>query len=198
METRVLTKAAAFRLNEPSPVEVVIFNERRSKKEQPSKPILDSISLKPVDQHSEPQKPFSMKKARFEVTKLAMTSLKAASKVEAKEALALSLGARPKKRSAVNYKELKAQKAAEKEIEEQEEKLRSLGKILKRTGRKTSSGRTMGSGTAPSKKTKGTPKAVNKLKTGILGKYGKVDKAKIKAIKSSKMMGSGSKGKGKR
>ncbi|XP_065342576.1 uncharacterized protein C1orf131 [Cloeon dipterum] len=177
MTSRVVTKAAALRLNEVPPVEVVVFNDRRPKGTKETED--GALTEESLNSLKGASSDFNLKKARFEVTKLAMSSLKSTSKMKAKEALAISLGARPGKRRGVNYRDLKTQREAEKEAEEHDEKMRSLGKILKKTGRKTATGRTMGSAATPNKSQKGTPKAPTKLKSGILGKYGKVDKAKL-------------------
>ncbi|XP_074595707.1 uncharacterized protein LOC141850865 [Brevipalpus obovatus] len=57
-----------------------------------------------------------MKRLRHEIYKFAMNGLEANKKTKAKESLAISLGAKPRKSSAINYKELMKQRAAEKRV----------------------------------------------------------------------------------
>jgi hypothetical protein len=59
--------------------------------------------------------------------------------------------------------------------------LQSLGKVLKKTGRRTASGQAIGRPQGSKFKPKSTPtanKAPKKLQKGILGQYGKVKKVK--------------------
>ena len=57
--------------------------------------------------------------------------------------------------------------------------MQSLGKVLKKTGRRTASGQALGRPQGSKFKPKSTPsanKAPKKLQKGILGQYGKVNK----------------------
>ena len=65
--------------------------------------------------HEEDAPEFNIIKAKHEVKRLTIQSLKKTSKAEAQVALAVSLGALPPKAKPVNYKELKASRKAEQE-----------------------------------------------------------------------------------
>jgi Domain of unknown function (DUF4602) len=101
---RVLTKAAARR-QQQLPVEVVSYFGRRPAKKisvdqsNGENPEASMRHVEPVE-----RKQFNLKRARFEVSQLCMKSLKDTSKVEAKEALAIALGAKPNKNKGINYK----------------------------------------------------------------------------------------------
>lgn len=62
-----------------------------------------------------------MKKARHEIMKFGMSSLKSKDLEDAEQSLAISLGARPSKRPAVNYKDLQLQRKQEKEVQKERE-----------------------------------------------------------------------------
>jgi hypothetical protein len=100
---RVLTKAAARRKQQP-PVEVVSFCGRRSVKKVTATTDQSNEELLQAAMPEVERKQFNLKRARFEVSQLCMKSLKDTSKVEAKEALAISLGAKPNKNKGINYK----------------------------------------------------------------------------------------------
>jgi len=57
-----------------------------------------------------------MKKTRYEIMKFGMKSLSSQELVDAETSLAISLGAKPGKRPAVNYKELQAQRKKERDM----------------------------------------------------------------------------------
>lgn len=61
-----------------------------------------------------------MRQTRFEIMKFGMNSLKAKDLEDAETTLAVSLGALPNKRSAVNYKNLQAERKKQKELEKEE------------------------------------------------------------------------------
>jgi hypothetical protein len=72
---------------------------------------------------------------------------------------------------------LKTKLEQEKEAILEAEKMQGLGKILKKTGRRTSSGKALGRQQGPKSKPKSSAnKAPRKLQSGILGQYGKVNK----------------------
>jgi len=58
-----------------------------------------------------------MRKTRHEIIKFGMSSLKSKDLEDAEATLAISLGARPSKKTAVNYKDLQAQRKKDKEEE---------------------------------------------------------------------------------
>lgn len=98
---RVITKAAARRRQQP-PLEVVSFCGRRPVNKTP---VDHSIAEQPQTAMQQVErKQFNLKRARFEVSQLCIKSLKDTSKVQAKEALAISLGAKPNKNKGINYK----------------------------------------------------------------------------------------------
>lgn len=78
------------------------------------------------------------------------------------------------------FRELQAQRRHERDTRQEAEKLQGLGKVLKKTGRRTSSGQALGRPQGAKSKPKPTPsganKAPKKLQKGILGQYGKVKK----------------------
>lgn len=74
---------------------------------------------------------------------------------------------------------LQAERQQERDSRQEAEKLQGLGKVLKKTGRRTSSGKALGRPQGSKAKPKSTPnanKAPKKLQKGILGQYGKVKK----------------------
>lgn len=150
---RVVTKAALLRQSR-APLEVVVHAGRKKKvqEDQPSMPSSPAAAL--------PTKGLNLKNTRFEIMKFAMSSYKSQEKEDAKVALAIKLGAIPHKSKYVNYKELKNDKNKERMEAKNSEKMQTLGKILKKSGRKHS--QTMLPGKRGS--------------TGILGQYGKVSK----------------------
>lgn len=99
---RVQTKAAARR-GQQLPVEVVSFFGRRPVRKFTT-PVDQSNEKPQAAMHQVERKQFNLKRARFEVSQLCMKSLKDTSKVQAKEALAISLGAKPNKNKGINYK----------------------------------------------------------------------------------------------
>jgi len=100
MEERVATKAAR-RGQEPPPLQVVQFAGRRRRPEEaPSR-----SPQGPANASAPPPPQFNLKRARFEVSRLCEQKAgSAASRLEAKQQLALALGARPPKNPASNYK----------------------------------------------------------------------------------------------
>lgn len=82
---------------------------KKQQEQQQLKPKSGKKALPPKDEQPE----FNIIKAKHEVKQLTIKSLKKASKQEAQAALAISLGALPPKRKAVNYKELKETKKKE-------------------------------------------------------------------------------------
>lgn len=82
----------------------------------------------------------SLKRAYFDVKKFAIAGMEGAEKEEAKVRLAISLGAKPKKKKPVNYKDLKRERSEAKKAaaEDRSAKLRQGGvkKKTKGSGKK--------------------------------------------------------------
>jgi hypothetical protein len=174
MDDRVLTKAAISRGKPPPPLQVVAFEGRR----RPNKDVTlssETTTELPSSDHSSksPSAP-SLRRLRFEVARLcAKAEVDINSKLEAKQRLAISLGAKPPRAPGLNYLDLKKKRAEEKVAREEAEQLQAKGKVLKRVGRKGGSKRSTKPNMATPKTTSKTPK---KLQSGILGAYGKVAK----------------------
>ncbi|XP_066581948.1 uncharacterized protein C1orf131-like [Prorops nasuta] len=98
-----------------------------------------------------------MKRARYDIIKFGMSGIGKDKAKEAKVALAISLGARPPKKKAINYKELQEMKKREKLREARKQKLASghIQSLKKHKSHK--------------------PKRKEHEKGGILGVYGKVN-----------------------
>ncbi|XP_053203370.1 uncharacterized protein C1orf131-like [Panonychus citri] len=112
------------------PVEVVNFSrykkatsKEKSKNGQPMKTRNHESELK--DQEAQ------MKKFRHDVFKFAISGLDRAKKTEAKEALLIKLGAKPRKPKAINYRDLMSQKKEEKKQKEEERKRNDKSGIKK-------------------------------------------------------------------
>jgi hypothetical protein len=69
-----------------------------------------------------------LKKARFEVMKFGINSMKSSEKYDAETALAISLGAKPGKQEYINYKELLVKRKAELEKERDQEEMQTKSK----------------------------------------------------------------------
>lgn len=107
-----------------------------------------------------------MKRARHEVIKFGMSGFEKSKALEAKIALAVSLGAKPPKKKRKNYSELKQERAEEREASKREAPSSGLSNsLLKR------------------KAAKGQTRRQLKEGDGILGVYGRVNKTVIKKIK---------------
>ncbi|CAL8113608.1 unnamed protein product [Orchesella dallaii] len=97
---------------------------------------------KPAD--SEQGIEIDMKKTRYEIMKFGISSLSSQELVDAETKLAISLGAKPNKRQAVNYKELQAQRKKERDLVKEQEagmikpKLKGVGKKKSQAGKATS------------------------------------------------------------
>ncbi|XP_046607289.1 uncharacterized protein C1orf131 [Neodiprion virginianus] len=74
------------------------------------------------------QQEIQMKRARFDVIKFGMSGFDGAKGEEAKIALAVKLGAKPPKKKAKNYKELKLERQKLKERAQKKEHMSELGK----------------------------------------------------------------------
>lgn len=85
---------------------------KKQQEQQLKKPVKSSAKS---DNQRQEAPEFDLIKAKHEVKRLTIQSLKKASKAEAQAALAVSLGALPPKAKAVNYKELKETRKAEQE-----------------------------------------------------------------------------------
>ena len=128
-ETSIIqTKCSAYHKSAVDSFEVVVHNHKRK---QVDRKIKDDKS-EPVKIPPIQKKEMDMKKARYEVFKLAMAGLKADQKQEAKAALAIQLGAKPPKNKGYNYKEYKELKQKQKMEQLQQQKLLSLGKTKKK------------------------------------------------------------------
>jgi len=79
-----------------------------------------------------------MRKTRHEIIKFGMSSLKSKDLEDAEATLAISLGAKPTKKLAINYKELQAQRKKDKEMEMELEANFSKPTNLSKSARKTS------------------------------------------------------------
>lgn len=101
------------------------------------------------------QQEVEMKRARYDVIKFGMSGFDKPKAEEARVALAVELGAKPRRNKAKNYKVLKAERQKVKEEAKKEEKLSTLNKTL--TKRKVK-------------------RKFNKKQSGILNLYGKVQK----------------------
>ncbi|CAG7835625.1 unnamed protein product, partial [Allacma fusca] len=88
-----------------------------------------------------------LKKARFEVMKFGMNSMKSSEKYDAETALAVSLGAKPGKKEYINYKELLVVRKGELEKQrEQEEMLNKTKPKPKKTKKEKTTRRKEGGG----------------------------------------------------
>ncbi|ODM97888.1 hypothetical protein Ocin01_08793 [Orchesella cincta] len=85
-----------------------------------------------------------MKKTRYEIMKFGISSLKSQELVDAETSLAISLGAKPNKRQAINYKELQTQRKKDKELIKEQEagmvkpKLKGVAKKKSQVGKAVS------------------------------------------------------------
>ena len=115
-------------------VQTIVYNnpDSRSTKESGA----SARNLKEKSEECQPDEgiELDMRKARHEIIKFGMTSLKSKDLEDAEASLAISLGARPKKKAAINYKELQAQRKKEKQLEKETESnlskpdLKTIGK----------------------------------------------------------------------
>lgn len=104
-------------------VETIVYNNPDSRSTKASS---SARNLKEGEEKSEESPPdegieLDMRKARHEIIKFGMSSLKSKDLEDAEASLAISLGARPRKKVAINYKELQAQRRKEKQVEKETE-----------------------------------------------------------------------------
>ncbi|XP_015435941.1 PREDICTED: uncharacterized protein C1orf131 homolog [Dufourea novaeangliae] len=108
---------------------------------------------KDIDQKK--KQDLEMKRVRYEVMKFGMSGFEKAKANNAKVQLAISLGAKPFKNKAINYKTLKHQRSTQKEMQKNEEHVSGLERSMKKHK---------------------TIKTKKKRSSGILDDYGKVNK----------------------
>jgi len=126
-------------------VETVVYNNPDAISNQPS------VLRKPKDsagvsqsQDSEQGIEIDMKKTRYEIMKFGISSLSSQELVDAETKLAISLGAKPNKRQAINYKELQAQRKKDRDLLKDQEagmvkpKLKGVAKKKSQTGKAAS------------------------------------------------------------
>ena len=120
--------------------EIVKFVDHKKRKKDQSGV---EASVQPlVTRNTDGKKEISMKQARFDVFKFGVSGLDKKSREEANTALAVRLGAKPAKNKSVEYKQLKEERALEKEeLElrklEQEESVKGVRKASKKDGNKS-------------------------------------------------------------
>lgn len=163
----VQTKFTALNKGAVNNFQVVVHNTKRKKADRRTRE--DNIELSKIPETQKEE--VDMKKARYEVFKFAMSGLKADQKQEAKEALAIQLGAKPPRNKCYNYKEYKQMKEKQRKEQLQQQTLLSVGK--------TKSGNPVFKG---NKKKIGHRKIKTK-KDGILDPYGKPGKVTLSAKK---------------
>jgi len=112
---------------------------------------IDATAIDAVEPESKPKKKkkaggkddsttdnaVSLKRAYFDVKKFAISGMEGTEKEEAKVRLAVSLGAKPKKKKNVNYKELKKERSEAKKAAEEDRslKMRQGGILKKKKGK---------------------------------------------------------------
>lgn len=99
-------------------VETVVFTNPDTIIDQQERQV-DTLSA-PDSKSNETGIEIDMRKTRFEIMKFGMNSLKSKDLEDAEAALAVSLGAKPKKRVGVNYKEFQTQRKKEREQEREQ------------------------------------------------------------------------------
>merc|ERR1739838_1054274 len=120
--------------------EIIKFVDHKKRKKDGSGV---EASVQPlVTRNTDGKKEISMKQARFDVFKFGVSGLDKKSREEANTALAVRLGAKPAKNRSVEYKQLKEERALEKEeLElrklEQEESVKGVRKASKKNGNKS-------------------------------------------------------------
>lgn len=164
----VATKSSLSRQGKSSGFEEVVFTSY--KKKAAEGPHTATVRSKktlpdPVPKRADDQRAF-MKKARYEVMKFGLTGFDAAKREETKQALAISLGAKPRKKKGINYKELKEARQKQKEEEKARQAFQTIGK--------TATGHASAKIKNRMRLNKQRPKGDHK--GGLLGVYGKVRK----------------------
>ena len=170
-ESFVKTKSSLIRQENVPEFQEVVFNshKRKPKDEVSPAPGRRKNGLPdPVPKRDNEQRTF-MKKARHDIIKFGMTGFDAARKEETKQALAISLGAKPKKRKGINYKELKDIRSKQKEEEKARQAFQTLGK--------TASGHASAKIKNRMRINKQKPRGDHK--GGLLSVYGKVRKDEV-------------------
>lgn len=168
----VRTKSSLTREDKVPEFQEVVFNshKRKQKDEAHSAPVRKRNALPdPVPKREDDDQRSFMKKARYDIIKFGMTGFDSAKKEETKQALAISLGAKPKKRKGINYKELKEMRSKQKEEEQARQAFQTLGK--------TASGHASAKIKNRMRINKQKPRGDHK--GGLLSVYGKVRKNEV-------------------
>lgn len=122
-------------------IETVVYNNPDAtsarKSRQAAREQVESLSTN--ETNTTPGIDLDMRATRFEIMKFGINSLKSKDLEDAETSLAISLGARPNKRTAVNYKDLQVQRKKARELE-QEEASMSIKPRLNVAGKKKPQG----------------------------------------------------------
>ncbi|KAJ1524188.1 hypothetical protein ONE63_010711 [Megalurothrips usitatus] len=164
----VQTKSSLAREVKPAEFEEVVFNsyKRKPSDESSSAPVMKrNRRPDPIPKPEDVHRTF-MKRARHDIIKFGMTGFDATQKQQTKEALAISLGAKPRKKKGMNYKELKEQLKKQKVEDKADVEFQSIGKTADGHASAKIKNRMRNSKQKPRGDSKG----------GILNVYGKVKK----------------------
>ncbi|KAE8741628.1 hypothetical protein FOCC_FOCC012830 [Frankliniella occidentalis] len=169
----IVTKSSLSRQSKPAEFEEVVFNshKRKEKNESASAPVKKKNKLPdPIPKRENDEQHKFLKKARYEVMRFGMTGFDAAKREETKQAIAISLGAKPKKNKGINYKELMEIRKKQKEEEKANKAFHNIGKTT--TGHASAN-------TKKGKKGNRQHRSKGDQNKGILGVYGKVNKHEL-------------------